>query len=124
MKRYLWLWRHLTLSGLFGLITLIVVWNVALARVQYVPVLFELAIMLPPLLWLAWGILKGDAVRHVYGILLALLYAMLGVWYAFTPQESFYGISMLLFSTLLYLGAWLGLKTLKDLAKQADKPTE
>ncbi|PID49414.1 MAG: hypothetical protein CR991_06630 [Proteobacteria bacterium] len=111
LKDYLWLWRAFTLAGLFGLALLISIWNIWLAKTQVIPVALELAMYLPPLFWLAWGILRGNSVRHVHGILISLFYATLGVWFIFTPKEGVYGFSLLFLSILLYFGAFLGLKS-------------
>ena len=108
--------RNLTLIGLLGLMGLIIVWNVALAPVQHVPLWLEVSLLLVPLLLLVRGIWQGNAQTHVYAVLVSLLYLMLGIWMALDPAERVYGYALIVFSICLYAG---GFMTAKVLGKKA-----
>ncbi|MGB3916987.1 DUF2069 domain-containing protein [Thiothrix litoralis] len=110
------LWRNLTLIGLLGLMSLIIVWNIALAPVQHVPPWLEVSVLLAPLLLLVRGIWQGNAQTHVYAVLVSLLYLMLGIWMALDPLERVYGYALIVFSICLYAG---GFMTAKVLGKKA-----
>ena len=118
MKKLLWLWRSCAVGGLLGLIALILLWNGWLTPVQQFPRSLELLILLAPLLWLLRGILQGRNSSHVYAILVSLLYATLGAWYAFTPQEEPYGWLMIVLSAILYVGGFMSAKV------TGEKPTD
>lgn len=110
MKNLLGVWRACAIGGLLGLILLIVLWNGWLSTTQKFPRSIEIVILLLPLLPLVRGILQGSNRSHVFSILVALLYATLGVWYLFSPQEQIYGWLMILASTLLYIGSFMSAK--------------
>lgn len=106
----LWLWRSCSVGGLLGLIALIILWNGWLSTTQQFPRSLEIFILLLPLMPLIRGILKGSNRSHVFSILVSLLYATLGVWYLFSPQEEIYGWLMILTSSLLYIGGFMSAK--------------
>ena len=110
MKNLIGLWRACAVSGLLGLIVLIVVWNGWLSPTQQFPRSIEILLLLLPLLPLVRGIIRGSNRSHVFSILVALLYATLGVWYLFSPHEAIYGWLMILASTLLYIGGFMSAK--------------
>lgn len=110
MKNLLWLWRGAAILGLLGLIALIILWNGWLSSTQKFPRSIEILILLLPLMPLIRGIIRGSNRSHVFSILVALLYATLGVWYLFSPQEEIYGGLMLVASSLLYIGGFMSAK--------------
>ncbi|HPE61109.1 MAG TPA: DUF2069 domain-containing protein [Thiolinea sp.] len=123
----LWLARTLAITGMLGLIFLIVLWNGWLDPQQQIPRSIELLIMLFPLLFLVRGILGGRAPTHVHATLISLLYFSIGIWFAFTPGEEPYGYLMSALSIMLYLGGFFGAKGLGTLQtglenKQATEP--
>ncbi len=109
---YLILWRILAISGLFGLIFLIILWNGWLSPIQVIPRSIELLILLTPLLFFVRGLLNGNYSTHVNAAFPALLYFLLGVWYALTPGEEVYGYLLVIFSFMLYLGGFLFARTI------------
>ncbi len=110
-------WRLVASIGLLGLIFLIIAWNGWLTPVQHVPRWIELLLLLTPLMLLVRGIFHGWGTVYVYSILVSLLYATLGAWYAIAPLEQFYGYGLLGFSVLLYLGSFMGAKVLGKMSK-------
>jgi len=118
--KYLIIWRVLTLIGLFGLMLLILAWNGWLTPIQKIPRSIELFILLVPLLLLVRGILHGRYSTHVKAAFPAgILYFILGVWYALTPEEEIYGYLLILFSFMLYLGGFLYARTIMKHEKEA-----
>lgn len=129
--KYLLIWRISALTGLLGLILLIILWNGWISPVQTLPRSLELFILLVPLLFFVRGLLNGNYSTHVYVAFPALVYFLLGVWYALTPQEEIYGYLLILFSFMLYLGGFMYARTImkRDKALQERKtnnntPTE
>ncbi|MBO0611866.1 DUF2069 domain-containing protein [Thiothrix fructosivorans] len=111
MNRLVW-WRNLTLIGLWGLMSLIIVWNVWLAPIQLVPRWLEVSLLLAPLLLLVRGIWQGNTKTLVYAVLVSLLYLMLGIWIAIDPPERVYGYALIAFSICLYAGGFMSAKVL------------
>jgi len=104
----------LTTTSLIGLIVLIVVWNGWLTPVQHIPRSIELLLLLAPLLFFVRGILHKRYNSYVQVTFPALFYFLLGIWYALTPQEVGYGISMTLLGLCLYLGGFFSARTLME----------
>lgn len=122
--KYLMIWRSLTLVGLLGMILLIVVWNGWLSPIQKIPRSLEMIILLTPLLFFVRGVLYGRYSAHVKVTFPAILYFILGVWYAFTPQEEIYGYLMTLLSLLLYLGGFLYARVIMKDEKKAQETAD
>ncbi|MEB4592931.1 DUF2069 domain-containing protein [Candidatus Thiothrix sp. Deng01] len=116
--KLLLLWRTLSVGGLLGLIAWIILWNGWLTPIQHMPRWLELLILLAPLLYLVRGILHGRISSSVHAILISLVYATLGVWYAVSPLEQLYGYLMLALSAALYLGSFMSAKVLGKQAKE------
>ncbi|WP_020558627.1 DUF2069 domain-containing protein [Thiofilum flexile] len=105
-----WYWKALSLAGLLGLIALILVWNLQLSLVQYVPLVLELSLLLIPLIVLVPGIVKDIGKIYVYAILLALVYVIIG--FLNTGSEPLYGYSMIILSICLYSGSFMCAKVI------------
>ena len=110
--KYLLVWRMLAITGLLGLIFLIILWNGWLTPVQQIPRSIELFVLLVPLLFFVRGLLNGNYSTHVNVAFPALVYFLLGVWYALTPLEEVYGYLLISFSFMLYLGGFLYARTI------------
>jgi uncharacterized membrane protein len=117
--KLLMLWRTLAIVGLLGLIFWVILWNGWLTPVQRVPRWLELLLLLAPLMFLVRGILHGRIATHVHAVLISLLYATLGAWYAVAPPEQWYGYLLLAFSVCLYAGGFMTAKVLGKQAKEA-----
>lgn len=113
------LWRTLAIAGLLGLIFWIILWNGWLTPVQYLPRWLELLVLLPPLLYLVRGTLHGRIKTSVHAILISLLYATIGVWFAVSPAEQLYGYILLALSVSLYAGSFMTAKVLGKQLKEA-----
>ncbi len=100
-------WRSLAALGVLGLLVLIIVWNGWLTPVQDSPRSIEIAILVVPLLLFLRKILRGNRDAFIIATLLSFLYALLGIWYIYSPEEVIYGWLMLLFSLFLFFGALL-----------------
>lgn len=105
-----WYWKGLSLFGLLGLIALILVWNLSLSLVQYVPLVLELVLLLVPLILLVPSIIKNSGKAYVYAILLSLIYTIVG--FLNTGSEPLYGWSMIILSILLYGGGFMSAKVI------------
>jgi len=100
-------WQWMAIIGLLGLVILIIVWNGWLSTPEYLPRSIEFLIFLPPLAFLSKGILQGKTSVHAYASFTALFYVLFGFWFLLTPTEEPYGIGLLFFSFLLYLGSFM-----------------
>lgn len=105
-----WYWKVLSLSGLLGLIALILIWNTQLATVQYVPLALELSLLLAPLVFLVHGIWQNSGKAYVYAILISLVYVTVG--FLSTGAEPIYGYSMIVLSIILYGGSFMCAKVI------------
>lgn len=101
------LWRTLAAIGVLGLIVLSVLWNGWLTPVQQFPRSIEIAILTVPLLFFVRGILYGRRDTFIAVTLLSFPYALLGIWYIFSKEESLYGYLMLALSLCLFFGSLL-----------------
>lgn len=117
-------WRTLTMVGLFGLISLIIVWNGWLTPVQALPRALEVLILITPLLLPLGGILHGHARSYVHATLYALIYTTLGIWHSFLPQEEIYGYLMIVLSVALYAGGFMTARTLGQAQAHRKKETD
>ena len=121
------IWRALAALGILALVILIVVWNGWLSPIQQIPRSIEITILVAPLLFFVRGVLHGQRDTFIAVTLLSFPYALLGIWYAYSEQESIYGYLMLLASLLLFFGSLLNVwildkrdkaKTQKTIKKQ------
>jgi uncharacterized membrane protein len=100
-------WRALAITGIIGLLILIVLWNGWLTPVQQFPRSIEIAILSIPLLFFVRGVLHGKRDTFIAATLLSFPYALIGIWYIFSSQESIYGYAMTLLSLCLFFGSLL-----------------
>lgn len=110
--KYLPLWHAMALFGLFGMILLLVVWNGWLSPIQRIPRSLEMIALVGPLLFFVRGLLHGRYSTHVQVAFPGIIYFIIGVWYALTPQEEVYGYLLIAFSLMLYLGGFLYARTM------------
>jgi uncharacterized membrane protein len=98
--------RYLALTGYFGLLALLLLWNAWLAPSRHFPVAMVLIVMLVPLLLPLRGLLHGRPYTHAWTSFLSLLYFTHGVVEAYSnPAERHYAVLETLFSVALFLGA-------------------
>lgn len=96
------------LGGYFGLLALLLLWNIWLAPSRYFPVALTLLVLVVPLLFPLRGLLHGRVSTHIWAGLLALLYFVHGVGEAVSnPQARGLGALEVVFSVILFAGAML-----------------
>lgn len=110
-------WRLTTLLSITALIGLSVVWNGWLSPIQQVPRIFEISVLVVPLLLFLRGVLNERRQVFLLVSLLSLPYVLTGVWYVYSPLERGYGVLMVLFGSLLFASGFFYLKTLGKLEK-------
>ena len=98
------IFRWLTLSGYFALMTLIFSWHLFIQPVPPEFVSFILLLQLGPLMLPLRGLLHGKAYTHAWASYLALFYFVIGVWYAASDDMTLFGILMCLFSLEFFTG--------------------
>jgi len=112
------LWRALAVIGIIGLVLLSIVWNGWLTPDQNFPRSIEIALLTLPLLYFVRGILYGKRDTFIAVTLLSFPYALMGIWYIFSSQESIYGYFMLGLSICLFFGSLLNVWVLDKREKQ------
>jgi len=100
-------WRGLAGIGIAGLIILSIVWNGWLAPEQDIPRSIEITLLVAPLLFFVRGVFRGNRDTFIGVMLLAFVYMLLGIWYAYSATEAAYGIIMLALSLCLFFGSLL-----------------
>ena len=100
-------WRFVAAVGAVGLVVLIVLWNGWLSPVQEFPRSIEIGLLVAPLLIFLRNILRGERNAFIVATLLSFVYALLGIWYIYSPEEALYGYLMLALSLLLFFGCLL-----------------
>ena len=97
--------RYSTLLGYFGLLSLILVWNVWIQPSTHYPIALVLIILLSPLLCALRGLLHGRSYTHAWVSMLSLGYFVLGVSDAYSdPVSRGYGWGLIGLSLLLFTG--------------------
>lgn len=100
--------RAAALGGYFGLLTLLMAWNMWLAPSHYFPVALVLIVLVVPLLFPLRGLLHGRASTHIWAGLMALLYFAHGISEAISnPAQRGLGLLEIAFSLTLLAGALL-----------------
>ena len=107
MKDITVFWRFLAAVGILGLIITIIIWNGWLTPVQNFPRSIEIAVFVLPLLYFVRGVLHGKRDTFIAVMLVSFLYALMGIWYAYSAQEKLYGYVILLCSLFLFFGSLL-----------------
>lgn len=100
--------RTLTLTGYFGLLGLLLIWNVWLAPSSYFPRSLVLIVLVVPLLLPLRGLLHGRVYTHMWTPFLALVYFILGMTEAVAnPAERHLAAAETILSLMLFFGAVL-----------------
>lgn len=103
--------RSLTLLGYGLLIALLVMWYGIWSPSEQLPRGFVLTLLLLPLLFPLWGLIKGKAYTHAWTSMLILFYFMHGVGEAWTtPEDRTYAIIEIVLSIVVYLGSLVYVK--------------
>lgn len=95
------------LMGLFGLIFLILAWNVWISPPTQMPRSLVLLLQLPLLLLPMRGMLHGRPYTFAWATFVALLYFVIGVDNAAIEGREVYGGLEILFSTMMFMGAMI-----------------
>jgi len=100
------------LSGYFGLLGLLLLWNIWLAPSKHFPISMVLIVLVVPLLFPLRGLLHGRSYTYAWSSFLSLFYFALGVADIMTkppeasgtPERLLGGLEVL-FSLMLFVGA-------------------
>ena len=95
------------LTGLFGLIFLILIWNIWIMPPEDMPRSLVLLLQLPLLLLPMRGMLHGRPYTFAWATFVALLYFIIGVDNAAMETRAIYGGLEILFSVLMFFGAMI-----------------
>ncbi|MCV2884042.1 DUF2069 domain-containing protein [Aestuariibacter sp. AA17] len=121
IKRY----RILALTGYFGLLIFVALWQWVLVESPQTSLLFRSLWIIPLLLPLK-GMITGNPYTHAWANFIVLIYFLHGLTAIYAVQEEwFYALLELLFASMMFIGCvyyarlkgketGLGLKKLKD----------
>lgn len=115
--------RWFTLTNYFGLLTIIYIWVMWLQPPEKHLIAVALLIHLGPLMFPLRGLLRGLPYTHAWSSYLALLYLVLGVWYASAPASRNFGILLSILSAGFFIGAVFYARFKSDALKQ-QKPSD
>ena len=99
--------RWLTLAGYFGLMAGFYVWHLWLNETPKYQISLLLVLQIGPLLFALKGVLNGRIYTHAWCIYLAIVYFIIGVWYASAEASFGFGLYLTLSSFLFLLGSVL-----------------
>lgn len=120
--------RRMALSGYFGLMVLLTLWNTVLSPPVSVPVALALILLVVPLLFPLRGLLSGKAYTYAWCTFLALFYFIHGIGEfaaALSDQgaERYYAALEIIFSILFFTGAMFYPKALNRAVKGHQPPS-
>jgi len=98
------IFRWVTLFGYFGLIALIFIWNLWIEPRPAEQMSMTFLIQMGPLMFALRGLLHGKVYTHAWAMYLALLYFIVGVWYAGDESTRTYGIFFSCLSMDFFIG--------------------
>jgi len=98
------LFRWVTLFGYFGLIALIFIWNLWIEPRPAEQMSMTFLLQMGPLMFALRGLLHGKVYTHAWSMYLALLYFVIGIWFAGDESTRTYGIIFSIFSLDFFIG--------------------
>lgn len=96
-----------TLTGYFGLVFLLMLWNAWLAPSEHFPRALAIIVLVGPLMLPLRGLLHGRPYTFSWSSYLALIYFALGVGELTRPDERHLAVLEILFSLMMFVGAIL-----------------
>lgn len=99
--------RWLTLSGYFGLIIGIYAWHMLIDQTENHLLSFILIFQLGPLMFPLRGLLHGKPYTHAWSMYLAILYFIVGIWYASAEPSMMFGLYVTVASLMFFAGTVL-----------------
>jgi uncharacterized membrane protein len=99
------IFNRTALTGYFGLLVLLFLWNTVIPNSPLYSIFGSLLIALVPLLLPLRGLLDGNLKAFIGAAMLSLLYFLHGVATVFEPGDSFPATLEILFSLMLFTGA-------------------
>lgn len=99
--------RWFTLSGYFGLIIGIYAWHMLIDQTEDHLLSFILIFQLGPLMFPLRGLLNGKPYTHAWSMYLAILYFIVGIWYASAEPSMMFGLYVTATSLLFFAGTVL-----------------
>ena len=96
--------RWLTLLAYFGLIALIFSWHLWIDPLEPKMISMRILVEAGPLMFALRGILHGRVYTHAWSMYLALLYFVVGIWYAGDVSTRDFGIPYTLLALSFFIG--------------------
>lgn len=116
--------RSAALTGYFGLIVLLLAWQLWLSP-PALPVVFVLLVLIGPLLPLLRGMVQGRAKSHFWASVIALFYCVHGIGEAYAiPQERLLATVEILLSVDLYVSGLLYVRLCGGVIPRRNKDEE
>ncbi len=96
--------RWLTLIGYFGLMGGFYLWHLWLHPLEKYLISIILLFQLGPLMFPLFGLLKGKVYTHAWAMYLAIYYFSIGVWYAASVEQFYFGLYIVFTSLVFFTG--------------------
>ncbi len=106
-KSYIKLGRWLTLGGYFSLFFGLIAWHLFIDPLAEHLVSVIIFFQLGPLLFPLMGLLRGKLYTHAWSMYIAMLYFIIGVWYAGSREDLVIGLYVIFTSLTFLLGTFL-----------------
>ncbi len=97
----------MALTGYFVLLTGIYVWHMFINDTPDHAISIMLIIQLGPLMFPLRGLLAGKVYTHAWSMYIAILYFIIGVWYAGAEEGRGFGMFIIASSMLFFTGTLL-----------------
>jgi len=104
-KQWIPVFRWLTLFGYFGLMAGFYLWHLWLHPLEKNLISIIILFQIGPLIFPLFGLLKGRVYTHTWSMYLAIYYFCVGVWYAGSAVEFYFGLYIIFTSLLFFIGA-------------------
>jgi uncharacterized membrane protein len=100
----IFLFRWVTLLGYFGLIALIFIWNLWVEPRPAEQLSLTFLMQMGPLMFALRGLLHGKVYTHAWSMYLALMYFVIGIWFAGDESTRVYGVLFSILSLHFFIG--------------------
>jgi uncharacterized membrane protein len=94
----------ITLTGYFGLMALIFIWNLWVEPRPAEQMSLTLLVQMGPLMFALRGLLHERLYTHTWAMYLALIYFVVGIWYAGDESTRTFGIIFSILSMVFFIG--------------------
>jgi len=96
--------RGLTLIGYFSLMAGFYLWHLWIHPLEKHLISIILLLQIGPLMLPLFGLLKAKVYTHAWSMYLAIYYFIVGVWYAGSDEQFYFGLYIIFTSLVFFTG--------------------